>query len=525
MIPMRAPFALSLPLVFVTSSLLASAPDAAAVERSPADAQMIESMRRASPAAVDLLDRGESLASAGDLQGALALLRRSLETAPSPLAHRRACEVLRALGRRQEAVAECSLALQGTGSNVDFRALVRAYVSGPKAPTGIDLFQALALTSIERRRSPDRRVAALLTCDVAESLGDATMLQHCIDELERVAPNGQELRGPRALQAALCPPVRFWAGWLGILGAVGLTLADLARRRQRWARGARWAAATVFVAATTAPAIARAESIKDAPQGGWLSKFSIDDDDPERSIPPEKDRNADPLQFGYWLQDMVLKAQHASKIGDHAASIRYYQALAKAVPDRAISYVKMCEEYEAIGDLAKATQACGDALVRDGLQVKDYTRFAHLTLTKSDKLTDQEVATLGQVIAHMKSEPNGRSAADEVECELAVRTSNVAQLRECTAALAARAPDDPKTITYSWALAVQQGEFDRAAQVVERAKELGIPFEQMARTTTANEKRHRLRVLLALAGVGLLGGAALLALRTLRRRRLTPKVA
>ena len=99
-------------------------------------------------------------------------------------------------------------------------------------------------------------------------------------------------------------------------------------------------------------------------------------------IPSEAERNADPLEFGYWIQDVAAKAARASKNGDHLTAARLYGALGKAVPDRAVNFVKMCEEYEALGDLAKAADACGDALLRDGARVSDYSRFVHLMLTK-----------------------------------------------------------------------------------------------------------------------------------------------
>ena len=81
------------------------------------------------------------------------------------------------------------------------------------------------------------------------------------------------------------------------------------------------------------------------PASGWLSKWHVDREHPEANSPTVKDRNADPLEFGYWLQDLVWKAERAAKSGDHALAAKLYMALATAVPDRAIALLLLaCQE-------------------------------------------------------------------------------------------------------------------------------------------------------------------------------------
>jgi hypothetical protein len=259
-----------------------------------------------------------------------------------------------------------------------------------------------------------------------------------------------------------------------------------------------------------------------------LSKWPVDDDHPEGHIPSEKDRNADPLEFGYWLQDVALKGEHASKLGKHDEAAKFYSVLAQVVPDRAVGFIKTCEEYEAAGEGEKAINACGEALLRDGLTVKDYTHFVHLILSKPGRLSDKETGALAQVLLHMKEDPAGRDFADDVECEIGTRTSNIAQLKECTAALASRAPDDPKTISYLWALAIQEGKYDVAEGLTERARSIGVApnsVESMKLATREGAKRHWRKVLLAIAAIALLLGGVGVAGRSLIRRRLEPKAA
>ncbi len=181
-------------------------------------------MRKSYPEALELLEEGEALAIAGSLEEARARFEKAELKAPYfTLLRRRSCEVLTALGRRGEAAMACTQALEDSRSNIDERALVRAFVDGPTAPTAEDLGRALTLTSLEGRRSPGMPAPAAMTCEIAESLGDEAMLKHCTEELERIAPADPEL--PRVRRALLpqCPPWRFWGGWLAIAGAVIVT--------------------------------------------------------------------------------------------------------------------------------------------------------------------------------------------------------------------------------------------------------------------------------------------------------------
>ena len=328
------------------------------------------------------------------------------------------------------------------------------------------------------------------------------MLQRCAHELLRTAPNYNATQRALDLLTARCPPWRFWRDWLAIAGVL------------------------LFLLLCALPRAAAAD--EPSHPHGWLSKWPVDDVHPEGHIPSEKERNADPLEFGYWLQDVSLKGEHASKLGKHEEAAKFYSVLAQVVPDRAVGFIKTCEEYEAAGERDKAINSCGEALLRDGLTVKDYTHFVHLILSKPGRLSDKETGALGQVLLHMREDPAGRDFADDLECEIGTRTSNVAQLKECTAALATRAPDDPKTISYLWALAIQEGKYDVAEGLIERARAMGVAqnsVDNMKQATRGAEKRRWRKVLLAIAAIALFLGSLGVTGRALLRRRLEPKVA
>ncbi|HEY5147892.1 MAG TPA: hypothetical protein VII82_14055, partial [Polyangiaceae bacterium] len=511
---------------------------ARALERTAPDADEVATLRQRSPKAVDLLERGEARALAGAIDEADALFKQGeVEYPNGSILWRRDCQMLTLLGRRDDALRACNVATETARSRLNFRAVLRALVTGPEPPRNMDLFVALSLVESQRRKSQGQDPSLVgIDCDIAESVGDGNMLQECSAELNTVAPNDPDARRARALLAQRCPPWRFWTGW-GLIAAAGLATAGdaAASSRRRRTRGARAMAAGILawaaIAAHGSLAHAETASLTATPPTiptGWLSKWPVKDADPVSSIPSNKDRDAEPLQFGYWIQDLIAKANHASKHGDHAESAKLWSALGVAVPDRAISFTRACDEYEALGDHDRAIDACGQALLRDGLTVDDYKRFVEVVLAKPGPLAPKETAALAQVLDHMKADDAGRPVALELECEVGVRTSNVKQLEECTTALNTTAPDDAKTISYKWALAVLENKFGEARKLIAAAKAKGIEgpgLENMERTTSEGARNYWRRLALWLSCFVLVLVATGLAGRALASRRRAPQLA
>jgi hypothetical protein len=502
--------------------------------RDPSGEQELVTLRAQHPRAADLVAQGDALVAKGQAREGIPLFQQAEQEArDSSLPWRRECEVHIALGERDQAISTCSNAMQNLHSPANTRALVSALVDGPAPPTTTQLTTALLMTVTEHQRAPGGPTAAATACTIAERIGNTAMLQRCAEELQRIAPDDPATRRALAVLAAKCPPWRFWTGWLAIAAAVLATLAHLLRgwttRRTSKGRDVAVAAALVTVVLGM-PAAAHAQQFGTTERRSNLSsKFPVDDENPEKSIPGEKERNADPLEFGYWIQDVATKAERAEKKGDHVRAAKFYETLAIAVPDRAVGSIHACQQYELAGDLELAIAACGRALFADGLEIKDYAHYLHLIESKPGKLSDADVAAMGEVLAHMRADPGGRDAVDELECEVGLRTSNVAQLRECTAGLAARSPDDIKTITYQWALALQEGKFAEAEQLIDRARERGLGvdhLDNMRQATAASVRRHRIQVGLAILAIALLlTGVGVAGRAIAARRRLTPKPA
>jgi tetratricopeptide (TPR) repeat protein len=517
-----------------------AAGEARPLTRYPVDVQELARLTPQYPQVVDRLQRGEALAIAGDMNGALKLFEEASADYPySGLVWRRRCEALTVLGRRAEAFKACREALQQESSHLNVRAAVRSLFAGPDPLRASELAEALLLGGMERHRFPGEPWGYADLCDVGERLGDEVMLQYCSGELLRIAPNDPATE--RAL-AMLRPPWWVAAGWLAIALASAATLAHalwrLARRPRRRAPTAAavsllllaWGTyappalaqgepASAAAAASGAPAASAQPRPKKNPDD--LSEWAIDDEFPESSIPGEGARNRNPLEFGYWLQDVADRALKASKRGDHEKAIKYFKALAKAVPDRATAFGRLCAEYEALQKRDEAIVSCAAALTRDGVRAEDYLRYVHVVLAKPDKLNEKDLGALADVIKHVKEDPNNQDLADELECEVGVKTQSARRLAPCVAALAARAPNDPKTLTYEWALAMVQDRYDDARQLVDRAKASSMKpdgIERMERETQRDQSRHRMNLFLGACSVVLALVAAAIALRTLRRR-------
>lgn len=243
----------------------------------------------------------------------------------------------------------------------------------------------------------------------------------------------------------------------------------------------------VALAAILTASTARAMA---APKLQLSSEFPIDLGDPEASVPDVDQRNAKPLEFGYFIQDLIALAVEAGKRGDHRGEAHLYRAFALAVPDRSVAFSKLCEALEAAGDRPNAEAACRDALGRPGVEAKDYARFVRLLLAKPGALTPTDVDDIAQIVAHLQSTPSTHLSGTQLQCEYAMHVDDVPLLAKCSRELSAAAADDPKAVTFAWALALRQGDEATAKRLIVRAQALGIKPEGIRRMERATADLH-----------------------------------
>jgi hypothetical protein len=230
-----------------------------------------------------------------------------------------------------------------------------------------------------------------------------------------------------------------------------------------------------------------------APPAQLSSKFKIHRDNPEADVPPDEVKNKNPLEFGYFVQDLLTEAEHARQQKDYGALVRFYRAVAKSVPDMAKGWSKLCEAYRLVNDPVRAARSCKNALERPGAELNDFVTYVGLMAQKQDPLESDERTSVLAVLDHLNKDSSAsRVLVSQLRCQAGVKLHDVKMLETCTAALAKLAPDDAKTIVYQWDLAVRKGDNAAAARLLERAKDLGLPpdnVERMLKFTPAAVSR------------------------------------
>ncbi|HVV50602.1 MAG TPA: hypothetical protein VHO06_13130, partial [Polyangia bacterium] len=219
------------------------------------------------------------------------------------------------------------------------------------------------------------------------------------------------------------------------------------------------------------------------------------------------------------------KAQKAEQAGDHAAAARYFRALTKAAPESAFGPRQLCAALEAAGDLPNAIVACRTTLTRTGATAGDYLRFVELVLKSPAPLPAGERQELEAVIAHLGHEANLGAVPTMLRCDVALRFSDRAALAACTEALARQAPRDPRTVSFQWALALQNDDRGAALGFIDRARAAGMSPQGLAKmqaATRAMTLRHLGRIAGATAIAALLAALLVVGIRraSAARRRL-----
>ena len=453
---------------------------------------------------------------------------RSALAAPVGVSARGACEAalaLEASGQGKVSSREtCHSAFIVDGAPQDTRNEVASLMSPHAHPSLDDLVVGSLIADAAVRKAADQPWGYLARCDIARRLGNADVLEACLADLRRVAPNH-----PATKQALTSASERVPLGaWIlrALLGLVLLgTLAHALVRRRRTTTGRQPAplAAALLVGIVALSGLgartARAEPTSGRDQ---LSEFKIDDADPEASIPSVEVQNGKPLEFGYYLQDLAAKAESAAKKGDRAEEARFYRALSKAAPTASFGPRRLCEALEASGDLPNAIVACRTVLTRQGTNAGDTLHFVRVVLATPGALPAGERAELSAVITHLEGEAQLGAVPIMLRCEVALRFGDTPALAACTDVLSKIAPNDPKTVSFQWALAVRQHDRSGALQLVDRARGVGMSKDGVAKMEEATRQMSRRRLeRLALLALGAALAAALLALgfRHLAQRR------
>jgi tetratricopeptide (TPR) repeat protein len=298
--------------------------------------------------------------------------------------------------------------------------------------------------------------------------------------------------------------------------------------------------------------------------GDLGTRFTVDDLDPKASVPKLEDRNQYPVEFGYWLQDLVARAETSFTEQKWEPASKYFEALIEVAPERALSFTRLCTCYEQLGKLDEARAQCRAALTKGGVRVHDHLHYLRLALSApnldSAAIADA-TASIEHVREHLKSatapsvegvekliteaqgglEKDKQRAPDTdtgtnslalqlelLACQLGVRTSDRERLGQCTTKLAEAGSPESLIVPFRWALAAVDHGAQGMQAAIDRAQAIGMPKEAIEGLTrglaiaegtaapgqlahpkpTATQSNYGLRALLvvcAMAAITLLG--------------------
>ncbi len=458
-------------------------------------------LRLVSPTAAAALARGETLLTDKHPADAATLFTQASELVPSsPIAARFQCEALTMLDQPDAAAKACRRALVNAQTQKDkprdMLALVRALLAGTNSPTPERLREAIMVTQVLMRQFQNNTAPFIAQCEITRRLNSAGVQGQCDTTIGFLSPASQELTRVRTAMAVYRDPWFVWGAWLALTGLVAVTMIHAFLRplfRPRHSAAMRLIQMSLLVLAFLAPTEVWAQPIvaprmsdnpKTKPKD--LGSLSVNEQDPERSVPTPQQRDADPVSYAYLVVAISDRAERAFKHEDYKAAVRFYKALVKAVPNRSVSYAKLCRAYEALEDWKSALENCGLALGFDGVTGQDYDEYARLTLEHKPKLQLADIQNLDAVIQHLRSALPESALADIVDCEVGARIHDQQRLLRCTTKLTAIAPSDPKTLTFQWAYAVDRGDYYGAKALLARLKQTPLgpsTIERMEQTT------------------------------------------
>jgi tetratricopeptide (TPR) repeat protein len=281
-------------------------------------------------------------------------------------------------------------------------------------------------------------------------------------------------------------------------------------------------------------------------------KFKVNDVDPTKGIPSIEERNTAPIEFAHFLQDLIARAEPAFRERKWDRAVKYYEAIARTVPDRAFPYSRLCSSYAELGKIEIAAANCQKAIRLDGARVADHLRMIELKLREKElsasdiEEVDASVAALRshqakierrraaaaasssaaspapaaapaalepkskeQVQAEFEATIAARQAPQEkpvpdnistmkesdfpveievLACRFAVRVGDPQRLQPCIDRLRALKVDEKLVLPFAWSLALFTKDQNAAEVLFQKAKGLGLPESTISAMRAEEQK-------------------------------------
>lgn len=200
------------------------------------------------------------------------------------------------------------------------------------------------------------------------------------------------------------------------------------------------------------------------------------------SLPNREELDRDPAATGLLLFDLLEEAAAAEKSGDARGALRAYEAIARAVPERATAFSKLCELHRALGEREAAIAACYRATGLPGSKLSDHLRYVELLLGKpaGEAFEPRELDELRASFAHLRKEGVTGRDLEVLECQFAVVLEELEPLQRCVERLRATLPkESPFRLTYEMSLALFENDLERARAIVREARQNGMSIASL----------------------------------------------
>lgn len=200
-------------------------------------------------------------------------------------------------------------------------------------------------------------------------------------------------------------------------------------------------------------------------------------------LPSREELDRDPAATGLLLFDLLEEAAAAEKNGDARRALRAYDAIARAVPERATAFSKLCELHGALGERDAAIAACYRATGLPGSKLADHLRYVELLLGKppGERFEPRELDELRATFAHLRKEGVTGPELEVLECQFAVVLEELAPLQRCVERLRETLPaESPFRFTYEMSLALLANDLERARAILHDARQADMNAESLA---------------------------------------------
>lgn len=229
------------------------------------------------------------------------------------------------------------------------------------------------------------------------------------------------------------------------------------RRRHCCARAGLF---TLGLSLGTLAAVPSVQATEDALKNA--TPWPVDDADPASSVPSMEEANKNPMGFGYFLMGITDEAVAAEEAGDWAKARRYYKALIKGAPDRAVGYQKVCEMERKLKDYPAALDTCFRVLAVKGVEKVDFLNYAKLVAEAPPELAVANKDRVLNAMDHFQKEHP--IAAMRARCLVGTRLVDQPMMEICVPALLDAEKDKPsvQALSFAWQLEVMRKDWDAA---------------------------------------------------------------